>query len=92
MILLVDLFFTPTWQSCPCGYDGYGDSGGGVVQSPIPHTSLKDDRGTPAGAYLRKQAPKDTAMEEMEEDQHAKVGRTTCQMPTTARINTSRSR
>lgn len=32
----------------------------------LPHTSLKEDRGTPAEAYLRKQAPKDTA-KEMEE-------------------------
>ena len=39
----------------------------------LPHMSLMDGKETPAEAYVRKQAPKDTTAEEMEGDLHAKV-------------------
>ena len=39
----------------------------------LPHMSLMDGRETPAEAYVRKQAPKDIAAEEMGEDLHAKA-------------------
>ena len=36
----------------------------------LEHTSLKDEMETPAQAYVRKQAPKDITVQEMEEDIH----------------------
>lgn len=38
----------------------------------LPHMS-KDGKGTPAEAYIRKQASKGTTAKEMEGDSHAKI-------------------
>ena len=39
----------------------------------LPHMSLMDGKETPAEAYVRKQAPKDTTTEEIGENLHAKA-------------------